>query len=351
VELWGITRSLPEAALAAGKQAEDEGWTGLCFSDSQNRSADPYVAMTLVAQHTSRLRVSTGVTNPTTRHPAVTASAIASVQLASRGRAELGIGRGDSSLAYLGMAPAPVSVFEEYVRNLAAYLRGESVPNHNVDAVRTLHDGVPLADVAVVNRLEWLEPAGVPQVPLWAVASGPKVIDAASASADRVLLAVGASRERLAWGIARARAARPHLLVGAYVNVLVGDDREQLRRAASGGIAGLARFGAMHGKAVGAMSARDQQIIESIPARYDMTRHFQSSNDAAALPPDFIDEFAILGSAAEVIDRIDELAELGIDRLHVLGPSNDVPVEEATALRRAFIRRVLPEVVTARSSS
>jgi alkanesulfonate monooxygenase SsuD/methylene tetrahydromethanopterin reductase-like flavin-dependent oxidoreductase (luciferase family) len=65
------------------------------------------------------------VTNPYTRHPAVTAAAIASVQELSEGRAVLGIGRGDSSLAYLGLAPAPVAVFGSYVERVQAYLRGD----------------------------------------------------------------------------------------------------------------------------------------------------------------------------------------------------------------------------------
>ena len=62
-------------------------------------------AMALGARVTDRLRFMTGVTNPATRHPAALATAIATVQEVSGGRAILGIGRGDTALFHLGRQP------------------------------------------------------------------------------------------------------------------------------------------------------------------------------------------------------------------------------------------------------
>ena len=81
----------------------------------------------IAAGATTTLRLGTGVTNTSTRHPAATAAGIASVHVASGGRASLGIGRGDSALAHVGFAPAPVEELEAYVGVVRAYLRGESV--------------------------------------------------------------------------------------------------------------------------------------------------------------------------------------------------------------------------------
>ena len=78
---------------------------GFAVVDSQNLSGDSYVALAMAARDTKKIKLGTGVTNPLTRHPAATASAIASIQLISDGRAVLGIGRGDSSLAHIGRAP------------------------------------------------------------------------------------------------------------------------------------------------------------------------------------------------------------------------------------------------------
>ena len=106
---------------------EEEGFDGISFVDSQNLSGDVYVAMATAAVATETLELSTGVTNPVTRHPAVTASAIGSVQRVAGGRVQLGIGRGDSALAHIGRGPARVVDFERYLIAVQKYLKGEEV--------------------------------------------------------------------------------------------------------------------------------------------------------------------------------------------------------------------------------
>jgi 5,10-methylenetetrahydromethanopterin reductase len=118
-----MTVSLPGTAARAAERAEALGWDGLTFTDSQHLAGDPYSALCLAAAATRKLGLATGVTHPGTRHPAVTASAIATVQVESGGRAVLGIGRGDSALAYLGRKPVPVAAFEDYLARRAG--RGE----------------------------------------------------------------------------------------------------------------------------------------------------------------------------------------------------------------------------------
>src|SRR5712664_650078 len=105
IEVFTGAAPQPRTSAASAHKAEDAGWTGLTFTDSQSLSGDPYVAMIVAAAATTTLRLATGVTNPLTRHPSVAASAITSVDLESGGRAELGIGRGDSALAHIGLAP------------------------------------------------------------------------------------------------------------------------------------------------------------------------------------------------------------------------------------------------------
>ncbi|MHB1585146.1 MAG: LLM class flavin-dependent oxidoreductase, partial [Acidimicrobiales bacterium] len=124
-ELWRAAVHVPGAAVTLAVAAERDGFDGLSFGDTQHLAADPFVGLALAAGETERLGLMVGVTNPVTRHPAVTAAAIASVQLVSGGRAVLGVGRGDSSLAHLGRRPAPVEATERFVADVQAYLRGE----------------------------------------------------------------------------------------------------------------------------------------------------------------------------------------------------------------------------------
>src|SRR5438309_11735540 len=101
--------------------------------------------MSSAARVTERLKLATGVTNPVTRHPAVTASAIGTIQMQSGGRAVLGIGRGDSSLGAIGLAPAPVPAFADYLEKLQSYLRGEEVSAGPDDATQRGIEALPLA--------------------------------------------------------------------------------------------------------------------------------------------------------------------------------------------------------------
>ena len=95
MQLWTTTVASPRATARTAREREAAGWDGMLVVDSQNLSGDPYVALAMAATATTRLSLGTGVTNNVTRHPAVTACSIASIQRLSDGRAVLGIGRGD----------------------------------------------------------------------------------------------------------------------------------------------------------------------------------------------------------------------------------------------------------------
>jgi 5,10-methylenetetrahydromethanopterin reductase len=340
----------PGTAAAAARRAEDEGWTGLCFPDSQNLSGDPYVAMTVAALSTTTIRLATGVTNPLTRHAAVTACAIASVNTESGGRAELGIGRGDSALAHIGLAPAAVADLAEYLALLRSYLRGDGVDIERaaVAGVRRLAATVPLDDAPESSRLRWLRGdyllAG--PVPVFAVASGPRVISIAAERADRVVLAVGADPARIRWGIEIARAANPGSKVGAFVNVVVHDDQRRGAELAAGPITSFARFSVMHGSVNGPVSERDRALLAAIPAEYQMRKHFQAGNRAAGRGVDLAGDFAIIGPAGYCIDRLEELADLGVDRFHIVGPALESARTESAAATRRFTSQVLPKLTS-----
>ena len=73
------------------------------------------MSLTVAALETERVQIGPSVTNPLTRHPAVMASAIASLHELSGGRAFLGIGTGDSAILNLGLRPARLRALREYV--------------------------------------------------------------------------------------------------------------------------------------------------------------------------------------------------------------------------------------------
>jgi 5,10-methylenetetrahydromethanopterin reductase len=331
MELWTLTHSRPDHALAAARRAEAAGWDGVCVVDSQNLAPDCYVALTLAATGTQRIGLGTGVTNSVTRHPAVTAAAAMAIQQVSGGRMTLGIGRGDSALAHLGRSPARFRGFARYVDVLQRYLRGESVAFHEIpmdDVTAAPVDELELADHPGDSRIRWFDPA-LPKVPVEVAATGPMVIQLAGRLADRAVFTLGAVPERLEWGIDLARRARAEaglapamLAVGAYVNLVCHRDRAVARSLVRGGLTTFARFSVMHGQVAGPVDEATRELLERLRDRYDMRAHTRAdSAQAALMDDDFVDRFAIAGPPDYCLDRLAELRKLGIDKVIVSGPT------------------------------
>jgi 5,10-methylenetetrahydromethanopterin reductase len=351
MEVWTTGLSLPRVAARMATRAEDAGFDGMVVVDSQNLAGDCYVALAMAARETERLQLATGVTNPFTRHPAVTASAIASIHAESGGRAVLGIGRGDSALAHLGRAPARVAHLRRYLEAVQSYLRGDEIafddlspfaPEGAAPAVDTLG----LDATAPTSQLHWLRP-DLPKVPVDVSATGPKVIDAAAEIADRVTLAVGADLQRLAWAIDRVRASARDVSIGAFVNVISHPDLEVARKLATGGMSTFARFNVMHGATAGPLFEGGTDTLSRLHDAYDMRQHTRAdSPQAATLDAEFVDHFGIVGPPDVCVDRLQALAALGLERIVIVGPSFGSDREAAAEAMVLFTKDVLPELHT-----
>jgi 5,10-methylenetetrahydromethanopterin reductase len=327
IEVWIHAFSHPHRVAAQAAQAEAWGFDGLLLADSQNLNADIWIELALAAAATERLGLGPGVTNPTTRDPAVTASAAATLQAESSGRAVLGIGRGDSALAQIGRSPVSAAELERALVTIQGYLRGEAVERDGVE-----------------SRIGWIGELDQPKVPLAVAATGLRVIEVGARHAEQVNLTVGAEPERLRWAVETARAAagerRDDVSLGAYVNVAVHRDRAVARDLIRGSTAILARF-ATAGAPPDGLSAVTREGIAALAHDYDETRHGQAAA-ARRLGDDFVDRFAVAGPAAEVAERLAGLAELGIDRLIVVPGSVDADPDLVVETNAAFAAAVLP---------
>jgi 5,10-methylenetetrahydromethanopterin reductase len=93
----------PELVIRMAEAAERYGYDMIGIADTPGNAMDPWVAMALASRSVQRPRIALCVGNLTTRHPATTAAAIASIDLIAPGRAVLGIGTGHSSPRNLGI--------------------------------------------------------------------------------------------------------------------------------------------------------------------------------------------------------------------------------------------------------
>jgi 5,10-methylenetetrahydromethanopterin reductase len=349
VEFWRAGGSVGGTSAALAQSVEAEGWDGQMFMDSQSLSADPFVLMGAWAMATERLKLSTGVTNPATRHPAVLAANIATVQALSGGRAVLGIGRGDSALAYLGHSPVSLAGFRKSLTTLQTLLSGGEV---EFGTQALFADAASAADLELgtrpaAARLKWL-PEGLAKVPLDVAATGPKVIEMAAQIAERVTFSVGAIPERLAWGLDLARPAADGAKIsfGAQIIVVCHPDIEAVRAAATSFVAPLARFQVIQGAAAGPQSAGDAENFAAIRGSYDMTKHdhiiSKEKLGGTQLDWEFVRRFAIVGPPEHCIERLLELAGLGIERFVIVGPG--FHPEAGSGGHSLFAAEVMPAV-------
>lgn len=317
MQVWLHAFSFPHRTAELARRAEQWGFTGLFVADSQNLNADVWIELALAAAATERILIGPGVTNPATRHPAVTASAAATLQEESGGRAVLGLGRGDSALTQIGRQPVSSDELERALVEIQGFLSGE---------------------------IGWIGESAQPKVPVTVAATGPHVIAAAARHAEAIDLTVGAEPERLRWAIETALSAAggrsPAL--GAFVNVAVDDDRSRARDLVRGSTAILARFGTEGAPADG-LSEVTRRGIDRLAADYDEQRHGQgAAPHARGLEDDFIDRFAVCGPAGEVRERLAAFGELGIERVVVVPGSLDADPAAVAQSNERFAADVLP---------
>jgi 5,10-methylenetetrahydromethanopterin reductase len=338
-EFWRLAhyKHVKGAIQDAARQAEDDGWTGIGIGDSHHLTADTYVGLALAALATERLQVASSVTNPLTRHAAVTANAIATVQNESGGRATLGIGRGDSALAYLGLAAAPVSMLREYLTAVQAYLRGEAVAfsadegKGQVRGWSAKDGGLGPASSTILEI-----PPGDPKVPVSVSASGPAVIATAAVLADEVCLAVGADLNRLSWAMGIAQEARDNaglppdgLKYAIYVPMAVHERRSRAQDLLRGAVGSYARFAVLKGDVVGPATEKQRTVLKALHAAYDMTSHFTAgSAQSKVINEDIIDMFGIAGPASYCVDRLQPLIESGVTKVFVIASAYGIDPED-----------------------
>jgi 5,10-methylenetetrahydromethanopterin reductase len=260
----------------------------------------------------------------------VVASAIATIQAESHGRAWLGIARGDSAMAYIGRKPMPLPDFERALAHIHAYLRGETVDLN----------GFP-------SRIEWHARAATEPPVMSVAATGPKVIELAARVADSITFSVGADVQRVRAAIAQARAAAGprSLRLGVYVNAIAHPDISVARQLVRGRLGVYARFSTMDRRVMASLPEPDRLVAERLASSYEMASHAASgARHEAALDDAFVDRFGIVGPSDHVAERLMELIGLGLDHVVVVGHSRNTPRDVFADSSRRFGREVLPEV-------
>lgn len=188
------------------QEAERLGFDRVWIADQGLDCRDVFVSLAAVAQKTARVQLGTGITHPFTRHPAVTAAAIASVDELSGGRAFLGLGAGGiDTLLPMGLERRkPLAAVRETIQIVRALNRGE--------AVDFAGEVFQLAGARLEHRR--------PDMEIWVAGRGQKMLALAGSLADGVLLDY-IHRDLLADHVRHVRAAAGRRVAICYATMIV----------------------------------------------------------------------------------------------------------------------------------
>lgn len=291
------------------KLAEDVGFEYAWITDHYNNK-NVYETLALLAANTETIKIGPGVTNPYVRSPAIAASAIATIDEISNGRATFGIGPGDkATFDALGIEwTKPVSTIKSAIADINTLLAGGKT-----------EAGAALGGVKAVQE----------HIPIYMGAQGPKMLETAGLIADGVLINASnpkdyeAAMPMIKKGIDAA--GGKEFDVGAYTATSIGADSEAAKNAAKIVVAFIA-------------AGSPPQVIErhGLPEGFnEKMGGFLAKGDfggaIGAVTEEALDAFSVCGTPDEFIPKIEALADMGVTQ-YIAGSPVGKNVEESIKL-------------------
>ncbi|HEY1106440.1 MAG TPA: TIGR03842 family LLM class F420-dependent oxidoreductase [Agromyces sp.] len=285
------------------KLAEQYGFSTAWTFDSHLFWQEPYVIYSKILDETHRIKVGPFVTNPATRDWTVTASIFATLNEMYGNRTICGIGRGDSAVRVTNGKPVTMSELRESIHVIRELANSRSVE----------YKGSQL-------QFPWSKGS---ELEVWVAAYGPMALKLTGEVGDGYILQL-ADVDIAAWMIKTVRdaaeaAGRDPMSIKFCVAapMYIGDDWAHMRDQTRwfGGMVGnhvadiVAKYGA-HGTVPDALTdyIRDRE-------GYDYNTHGKAENDHVDFVPDeIVERFCVLGSADQHIQKLKQLAELGVDQ-------------------------------------
>jgi 5,10-methylenetetrahydromethanopterin reductase len=310
----------------------DEKWTG-----------DVYVRQGYAAAVTERIRLGISVTDPFTRHPALTAQATATLAEACQGRLTVTLGTGSHFETLPDHNPVrPLKAIAEAMHVMRELWKGERV---------TL-DGevVRLAGAKLDFR-----PAHIPEI--WIAGRGPLILRTAGREADGVLMgsfatapAIAYARERIGRGLEDSGRNWDDITLASWVYVAILDDEDEE-------VPADALRGVSHAlwSSRGFFQKHLDDFVEDVPDRFRkflMEAPHEWSPEVMSelrslIPKQVFRSLAIVGTERQVAERVQELRRSGVQHC-VIWPFTR-PDEAVEDLMVRIARTLLPSIAHTRS--
>ena len=290
------------------RRSEDLGLDAFWYGD-EKFYREVYTGLAACALATSRIRLGPGVTEPYTRHPALTALAVASLDELSEGRAVLGYGAGRVGFPQMGIALERSAVrLRESIHVIRRLWAGERFTFRG--------ETITWSDAA----LQFPTRAGIP---IYLAADGPQTLRLAGEVADGVIVAhcaspliLGPKLELVRQGSAKAgRAAGPEVL--ARLDVSLSRDREN---AVYQGRLRLARYLWSQYPKIAYLETHGLALPAELDRRLRAAGPFVRTQDRAAflpfadaIPAELVTPIACAGTPEDVATQLRAVFDAGAD--------------------------------------
>jgi len=328
--------------LRLARLAEENDFQHIWYAD-EKFYRDPYASLTYLSQHTSRIKLGTCVTDPYTRHPAITAMAMATMDEYASGRGVLGIGVGFSGLEAMGIERARVVTklreSIELIRRLWAgeslTYDGETVSFSNGELNFKVRSNIPIAIASAGRQILRLAGDVADEVILGDLAS-PEVINKAIKEVER--------------GAGNANRSLTDVYLITRVNLIISDDvkaaSDMMRPWITGDLWGVyPKWKSMftYQPEWDELLHPLREFIDEYGGRPRNVSDFAMITKYNELVTDeMVRDKALVGNVTNVVDQIMEISKTGIQEITIYPlPLPNQDIEEVLAI---FVNEVIPQV-------
>ena len=323
--------------VSVAKLAEDLGFEHIVHADQRfSGEKDVFVTLAADALNTTTIKLGPCVSDPFCRIPAMLATAIASLDELSGGRALLALGAGGSGFAEMHIERKHVNeALRETVTMIRGLFRGERVTFDG--RLYRLTDAQLRFDVR-------------PDIPILLASRSPLNLELAGEIADGAIIATYVSKEQLRFAIGRIKAGAAKagrrledVRLISWVYTSISDDGRQA-------VENVRWFvtQALVNTSPEAYPAILDGFDEALPAFLEKCRTMGRAGLEAAyqdrtyLTDDVIKRFSVAGTAEDCIAKIEEINSFGIDEIWLRcfsAPRSEVEHEKVIV---PFAEKVMP---------
>lgn len=322
--------------------AESGGIDRLWYAD-EKFFRDPYVSLAYLAQHTQRIQLGVCVSDPFTRHPALMAMAMATLDQASAQRTTLGLGAGFSGLEAMGLAALkPAQALRESIQVIRRLWAGETV------TYPTQTFSLRACQLNFTARRD---------IPICIASSGRQILRLAGELADAVMFGDMASAriltralEQVQMGAQRAGRSLSGIPLIARANLVLSEDvtaaLQRMKPWIAVGLWDKYPKWDYYLNYEPDWEARFQPLQEFARAQGSKPRnvgdHELVEPYSALVTDEMVRDNALVGNVDQVVQQLREIAGTGVNEVAVY--PMPLPGQDVESVLTQFVAEVLPRV-------